>query len=75
MNASTIEPQSKLKSPSSKRRLRVGVDFHSFEGIFQGSRARLLALFPHLFRARWATILIWSCLVGIQKVCALLFRA
>ena len=51
MNASTLEPQSKLKSPSSKRRLRVGVDFHSFEGIFQGSRARLLALFPHLFRA------------------------
>lgn len=30
------------------RRLRVGVDFHSFDGIYQGSRARLVALFQHL---------------------------
>lgn len=31
---------------------RVGVDFHAVDGLFQGVRSHLLALFPHVCRAR-----------------------
>jgi glycosyltransferase involved in cell wall biosynthesis len=33
------------------RRARIGVDFHTFEGLYQGSRSRLLALYAELCAA------------------------
>jgi glycosyltransferase involved in cell wall biosynthesis len=38
------------KSNSNHRRRRVGVDFHTFDGIFQGSRSHLLGIYLEAIR-------------------------
>lgn len=37
-------------SPAAPRRPRVGVDFHTFDGLFQGSRSHLLGLYREVLR-------------------------
>ncbi len=46
-DASPSDSPAREHAPARTRRPRIGVDFHAFEGIYQGSRSRLLGIFSH----------------------------